>query len=588
MLRERKIIYAKFLGVMFIPYILLVIRFSACKGLIDILESMEEHGIIYVPALPSGIIRIIITATLIYLLFMLCFLLNMKNYRYDEEYGSAKLGSAALLGRKYSCRQGSDEADADERNLCLTKKVDIGLDVYRHNRNLNTLIIGGSGAMKTRGYVIPNILRANCSYIITDPKGEILRKTGSYLKKEGYEIRVLDLKQLDKSNGYNPFKYFRGDSDILKFVVQSWEAMSDKTAAKGEEIWDNQAKNMLMSLMMYLYHYAPSSEQNFDMVMKLVQEIKASEGARQEITAIDVLFEAIDHDSPTYGYYKGWSAAKGRTLASIVATLTAKLTVFNLDSIRKLTMCDELDFTSIAERKVALFCVIPDSDKSYNFLAGTMYSQLIQELYDYADNVCNGPLKRHVRFIMDEFANIALPDDYEKILSTARSRNISFAIILQDKSQIEALYEKVYKSLIANCDCKLFLGSSEPETCKFFVELMGKETVYIKTVNTTHGANSSSTSNISKAAREIFTPDELVKLNNNKCVLIIRGEDPVVDYKIQLKKCKNYKKLCDGGRSRGKIYDWGEYETAGSASIINSSYSGRIIPLPDTTSKLIA
>ena len=590
MLGERRKMYFRVWLITYIIYLPILARLAGCDSLYNIYTYIQTD-VKYAPFaidFSDRTLRVCIIGSLVYWLLCACVLLNMKNYRYDEEYGSTKLGSINKLKRIYRCHKSIDGLKAKLCNLCFTEKVMMGLDVFRHNRNLNTLIIGGAGTWKTRGFILPNLLRANCSYVITDPKGEILAKIGKFLKIMGYKIRVLDLKTHSKSHCYNPFVYFRGDDDILKFVNQTWEAMSDKTAAKGEQIWDDQAKNMFISLLMYLYHYAPADEQNFDMLMKLIHEIKASEGAKQEVTAIDILFERIEHDSAAYGYYKGWSAAKGRTLASIVATLTAKLTVFNLDSLKKLTMCDDLNLTELATEKVALFCVIPDNDTSYNFIAGTLYSQLIQQLYEYADTVCHGPLPRHVRFLMDEFANVALPDDYEKILSTSRSRNISFAIVLQNKNQIEALYEKVYKSLIGNCDEILFLGSSEYDTCKYFSDLIGNETVYVKTYNTTHGSNASMTKNETKVGRLLFTPDELRKLDNKKAVLLIRGEDPVIDYKINLKRCKNYKYLADGQRFKDNMYEWGSTERSiGSMSIIPSSYSGKITPLPQTDAVFI-
>lgn len=588
MLAERKRIYTLVLFVLYM-FFLPVLAFSAhadgMPEIVAVLSGKEKLHIVF----DRQTLKICITGTGLYVIGGAGFIMNLKNTRYGEEYGSAKFGSRFKLNRFYKCREAAEGVAARFRNLHLTEKAMIGLDVFRHQKNLNTLIIGGAGTWKTRGFIFPNILAANCSYVITDSKGEILRATGKFLKMMGYTIRVLDLKEHWKSHCYNPFVYFRGDDDILKFVNQTWEAMSDKTAMKGEQVWDDLAKIMFISLIMYLYHYAPPEEQNFDMLMKLINEIKSQENAQQEQkTVIDILFERIDHNSATYGYYKGWSAAKGRTLSSIVATLMAKLTVFNLDSLRQLTRCDEMNLTELATKKVALFCVIPDNDDSYNFIAGTLYSQLIQQLYSYADNVCEGPLARHVRFLMDEFANIALPDNYEKILSTSRSRNISFAIVLQNKSQIEALYKEVYKSLIGNCDSILFLGSSEYETCEYFSKLLDKETVVVQTYNVTRGMNASATKNETKIGRELMTPGELRSLDNRKAVLLIRGEDPVIDYKINVRRCKNYKYMADGRRKKKNKYEWGSTDLAvGSMKVISPSYAGKITPLPETDAELV-
>lgn len=571
----------------FIMYMIIVLIpcFEKNNGLFEFMMNLQKDLIIFPPIITKNTLPVCMIATVFYIGIATVIVSSMKNTRTDEEYGSAKFGNVFKLNNFYKSK-------VIDVNIQITQNFMIGLDVIRHEKNLNTLIFGGSGTRKTRGFIIPNlinIISGKMSFVVTDPKGEILTKVGKFLKLFGYDIRVLDLKEHYKSHGYNPFVYFRNDDDILIFVNQLWASMSDKNAMKGEQIWDDQAKNMLLSFMMYLYHYAPKHEQNFDMVIHMMNEVKASEGNHQEMTVIDMLFNRLSPDDPTYGYYKGWSAAKGRTLASIVATLSAKLTIFNLDSMKKLTYCDELNLTDLATQKVALFCVIPDNNTVYNFIAGAMYQQLIQQLYDYADKVMHGPLPMHVRFMMDEFANIALPDDYEKILSTARSRNMSFVIVLQNKSQIEALYEKVYKSLIGNCDIMLFLGSSELETCKYFSELMDKETVSVITHSRSYGRNASYTRNETKAARDLMTPGELRKLSNKKCVLLIRGEDPVIDYKIKLNKCKNYKLIADGKRFNKNMYEWGTTESATcSADVLHPGYAGKIVPLPKTKGKLMS
>lgn len=558
-------------------------------GVMSYIEAEVLNHPFYI-TLDGHTLSVCVKFSLIYLLVCSACIMNMKNYRLGEEYGSAKFGSKYKLNRFYKCKEDGGGLPAKLRNCHFTEKVLMGLDWMRHGKNLNTLIIGGAGTGKSRGFIFPNLLRANCSYVVTDSKGELLTKIGMFLfKVMGYKIRILDLKNPEKGHCYNPFVYFRNDEDIFKYVDQSWEAMSDKAAMKGEQIWDDQAKNMYKSLVMYLFHYAPPEEQNMDMVMRLVKEIKASEGPKKEVSAVDVLFGKIDKSSATYGCYRMWAAAQGRTLSSILATLTAKLAAFNLESIRKMTMCDELNFRELATEKVALFAVLPDNHTTFNFIAGIMYSQLIQTLYDYADNVCHGPLPRHVRFLMDEFANVALPDDYEKILSTSRGRNISFAIVLQNKSQIEALYEKVYQSIIGNCDEILFLGSSELETCKYFSELLDNETVVVRTTNVTKGMHGSTTVNETKAARALMTPGELRNLSNRKSILLIRGEDPIIDFKINLKRCRNYEYMADGKRTKKNAYDWGRTEKSlGSVSTVPASYSGYITPLPETDAELVA
>ena len=577
--KKRKLALSFFMAYPFMLYIFILIApyTDSFSRLIYESANMSMR-----PIYSDNTIEVCVLGTVIYVLAAITIVGSLKNYRNKEEYGSSKLIPAYVLNKILACK---DKLN----NIRLTENIMLGLDYIRHQLNLNIMIFGGSGAGKTRGFIIPNLLLGNSSFVITDPKGEILYKIGKFLLKiKGYDIRILDLKNHEKSMCYNPFAYFRDDDDIHKFVDGAWEAMSDKKAVRGEDIWREQAKAVLMSIMMYLHHYAPPEEQNFETVMKLLQEIKVSEGMKQETSAIDVLFNLLSPDDPCYGYYKTWSAAKGRTLGSIMATLMAKMTVFNLESLRKLTYCDELKLNELGTKKVALFCITPDNNSSYNFLAGTMYTQLIQQLYDYADNVCHGPLPVPVRFLMDEFANIALPDDYEKILSTARSRNISFVIVLQNKQQIEALYEKVYQSMMDNCNTFLFLGSNEIETCKYFSDLLGDETVVVRTYSKTFGLKGNVTRNETKAARKLMTPDEIKRLSNKKAIVFVRGLDAVVDNKIKLKKCINYKYLADGRRTKVNGFEWGQTNYAsGSMELVTSKNAGKIQPLPVISSAVL-
>jgi type IV secretion system protein VirD4 len=529
-------------------------------------------------------IPVVLIVTCIYFFSFFVGITSMKNTRPGEEYGSAKWDSARNLNKKYRSQIKSDHPDmpAWRYNTIMTKGVKLGLDMYRHLKNLNVLIFGGSGAGKTRGFILPNIMQANSAMVITDPKGEILAKVGKLLGKLGYDIRVLDLKNHEKSHGYNPFRYFRNDNDILLFVQNMWGAMEDKTAVKGEQIWDDQAKAMLMSFMLYLNHFAPPEEQNFDTVMQLLHEVNVSEGPSKGPGTLDILFSRIPDTDTAYKYYKDWSAAKGRTLASIVSTLSARMSIFNLESIKQLTYHDEMDIRDLATKKVAIFMVIPDSNSAYNFLAGTLYTQLFQELYQMSDDVYDhGPLPNHVRFYMDEFANIALPDDYQKILSTARSRNLSFVIVLQNKQQIEAIYEKYWRVIIGNCDSLLFLGSSEYETCKYFSDLMDKETIHVYNWTKNYGVHGGVSRQEQTIGRELMLPGELRKLDNNKAVYILRGEDAVMDDKYNLKRHPYYAQIADGKNFEDNCFDWGTWEHAiGTLQAIDSHYSGVITALP--------
>ncbi len=552
------------------------------SNLPETIKNLTDNEIKYIPTdFSAHTGRVLLISSFVYFMLMFIIISCMRNTRNGEEYGSAKFNSAFMLARKYRDR-------IKEANIRLTQNVSIALNTISHRKNLNILIIGGSGTGKSRGFIIPNILLANKSFIVTDPKGEILAKTGSYLKKKGFIIRVLDLKNPEKSFGYNPFKYFKEDNDIIIFVNNLWEAMSDKSAQKGDEVWPELAKAMLLSFMLYLYHFAPPEEQNFDMVMSMYKEVKVSEGMKDEKTVINMLFEEIDHNDTAYGYYKTWSNAKGRTLASILATFAAKMTVFNLETMKNLTFYDEMDLLDFAnkDKKIALFSITPDDDKSFNFIAATLYRQLMTLLYDYADNVLHGPLPNLVMFFLDEFANIALPDNFNQIMATARSRNMAFSIVLQNNEQIETLYEKWHKTIISNCDSYIFLGSSEFETCEYFSKLLGKETVSYFTAEPNQKGFLPERRE-TKVGRELMMPDELRKFSNEKTILFIRGEDPVIDWKINLKKCKNYKELADGKRFKKNLYDWGKvYKSDGEASVIDG-YTGIVTPLPKTNARLL-
>ena len=398
------------------------------------------------------------------------------------------------------------------------------------------------------------------------------------LKENGYDVRVLDLVEHVKSHGYNPFRYFRSDDDILLFVNNMWAAMDDKTATKGEQIWSDLAKSMMMSFCLYLYHYAPADEQNMDSVITIFINIDDSE-QKKDPDPVDRMFDRIDHSDTAYTYYKMWSAAKGRTLASIRATFSARMSVFNLESMKKLTFKDEMNILDLATKKVAVFMIIPDNNSVYNFLAGTLYTQMFQQLYDYADHKVKGPLPRHVRFFMDEFANIALPDDYQKILSTSRSRNISFVIVLQDKQQIEAIFEKYYRTIYSNCAWQLFLGSLERETCKYYSELLGKETITGYTYTKQYGLKGGSSRQTQLIERDLMKPDELRGLPKKRCVLYTPYYGVALDNKYNLIRHPFYKRIAD--RKGDTPYDWGETPlVVGSVSVVDNRYSGRITPLP--------
>lgn len=474
-----------------------------------------------------------------------------------------------------------------QQNSLFTANVRVGMSSKADN--INCLILGGAGTGKSRSFIIPNLIQMNCNPVITDPKGEILKKTGQLLRDNGYDVRVLDLIHHNKSHCYNPFAYFRNDDDILMFVNNMWDAMEDKTAQKGDPIWPEQAKNLMLSLCYYLFHFAPKAEQNMDMVITMANAITSSD-EKKNPDAVAMLFEAIEDKNDTaYTYYTAWSVAQDVTLTSILTTFKSRMAVFNLESMKKLTYTDEIGIRDLASGKVAIFMVIPDNTKVYNFIAGTLYTQMFQQLYDLADNFYNGPLPRPVRFFMDEFANIALPDDYNTILSTSRSRNISFIIVLQNKQQIEAIFEKYYQNIYGNCAFYLFLGSMELETCKYYSELLGEETIIVTNWTKNYGRNGGSSKQEQKTARKLLDPSELRGLSGKDprlCVLYTKM-GVCLDYKYDMSKHPLYHKLAD--KPGDTPYDWGYAPVLlpGGLSMLPQNYHGPVARTPMVHGELL-
>ena len=618
MLLQRKRMMKLLAVIMYPVLLILMIRLSSFPGgsLVNFIDFINDDVSVHPFRLSwnSHSFPVCFIFTITYVVVWFLIITSLKNTRYGEEHGSAKWVSADSLGRKLRARWKREDrkvhreelksvtAESKEerktkkaeirkrnrdalycQNILFSDKVRVAMDTTCEN--INTLILGGAGRMKSRGFMIPNIMQMNCNVVATDPKGELLKKTGRLLKQNGYDVRVLDLVEHFRSHGYNPFHYFRSDDDILLFVNNMWGAMEDKSATKGEQIWDDQAKNMMMSLCLYLYHYAPKEEQNIANIMLMFNNINDAEDKKMA-DPVDRLFEKIPKDDTSYTYYKAWSSAVGRTLASIRATFSSRMSVFNLSSMKALTYKDELNLLDLATEKVAIFMVIPDNNSVYNFLAGTLYTQIFQQLYDYADHVCNGPLPRHVRFFMDEFCNVALPNDYQKILSTSRSRNVSFVIVLQDKQQIEAIFEKYYRTLYGNCAWQLFLGSLELETCKYYSELLGKETIHAYTYTKNYGRQAGSSRQEQLIERELMKPDEVRALPKKECVLYTPYYGVVRDLKYDMTRHPFYDQISDGNGV--PPYVWGEAELAlGGVRVLDPSYAGRLAVLPELKGELL-
>ena len=488
-------------------------------------------------------IKSMLVCTLLYAAGIGIFYSSQKNYRRGEEHGSARWGDARQICKKYSQKPYS-------QNILLTQNFRISLDTHKHRRCLNILVVGGSGAGKSRGFALPNIMQCCCSMVITDPKAELLRKTGGLLEKKGYEVRVFDLINPDTSFCYNPFEYVHDDKDVLRLISNLIQNTTPKGSQSSDPFWEKSETALLQALMLYLLHEAPPEEQNFAMIMEMLGSAQVKEEDEDYESPLDILFDRLemrDSDSIAVKQYHIYKQAAGKTAKSILISVGVRLAAFNLPQIAKLTNTDELDLSSMGERKVALFCCIPDADTSLNYLVGMIYSQLFQTLYYMADRVHGGALPVPVNCIMDEFPNVSLPNEFEKILATCRSRSIYCSIIIQNMSQLKALFKDSWESLVGNCDEFLYLGGNEKETHKYVSELLGKETIDTNTYGQTKGKSGSYSTNFQQSGRELLQPDEVRMLDNQNALLFIRGERPILDAKYDLMKHPNIRYTEDGG-----------------------------------------
>lgn len=488
-------------------------------------------------------IKSMLVCTLLYAAGIGIFYSSQKNYRRGEEHGSARWGDARQICKKYSQKPYS-------QNILLTQNLRISLDTHKHRRCLNILVVGGSGAGKSRGFALPNIMQCCCSMVITDPKAELLRKTGGLLEKKGYEVRVFDLINPDTSFCYNPFEYVHDDKDVLRLISNLIQNTTPKGSQSSDPFWEKSETALLQALMLYLLHEAPPEEQNFAMIMEMLGSAQVKEEDEDYESPLDILFDRLemrDPDSIAVKQYHIYKQAAGKTAKSILISVGVRLAAFNLPQIAKLTNTDELDLSSMGERKVALFCCIPDADTSLNYLVGMIYSQLFQTLYYMADRVHGGALPVPVNCIMDEFPNVSLPNEFEKILATCRSRSIYCSIIIQNMSQLKALFKDSWESLVGNCDEFLYLGGNEKETHKYVSELLGKETIDTNTYGQTKGKSGSYSTNFQQSGRELLQPDEVRMLDNQNALLFIRGERPILDAKYDLMKHPNIRYTEDGG-----------------------------------------
>ena len=481
----------------------------------------------------------ILICTGLYIMGLCIYASEQRRTRDGEEHGSAAWGSPRQVNAMFRQKE----------NKILTRHVRLGLDPHKHRRSLNVLVIGGSGAAKTRSYVKPNILEANTNYVITDPKMEVLTATGGWLKSKGYDIRVLNLVNLKESDGYNPFRYLRDEKDVLKLVNNLIQATTPKGSHESDPFWTKAETALLQAIILMLFQEAPEYEQNFSMVMRVLEYAEVREEDDEYLSPLDLLFQAMERENPesvALRQYKVFKQSAGKTAKSILVSAAVRLAPFNLPQIRAITDHDDMDLYTLGEKKCALYAVIPDNDNTFNFLVSLLYSQAFQTLYYSADQIHHGALPRHVHFVLDEFAAMPLPG-YTRELATMRSRNISSSTIIQNMAQIKELYKDSWETIPGNSDTILYLGGNEQSTHKYISEALGKATIDTKTHGQTKGKSGSYSTNFQMSGRELLTPDEVRALDNRYCILFIRGAKPVMDLKYELTEHPAIRYTADGG-----------------------------------------
>ena len=470
---------------------------------------------------------------------------NAKKFRKNLEYGSARWGKpediAPYVDPKF------------ENNVILTQTERLMMSNRPKDpktaRNKNVLVVGGSGSGKTRFFIKPNLMQLHSSYVVTDPKGSIAVECGKLMLRNGYKVKIFNSINFKKSHHYNPFAYIHSEKDILKLVT-TLIANTKGDGKSGDDFWQKAETLLYTALIGYIHYEAPEEEQNFATLIEFINAMEVREDDETFENNVDLAFKELASREPNHfavRQYKKYKLAAGKTAKSILISVGVRLAAFNLPQIAKLTNTDELDLSSMGERKVALFCCIPDADTSLNYLVGMIYSQLFQTLYYMADRVHGGALPVPVNCIMDEFPNVSLPNEFEKILATCRSRSIYCSIIIQNMSQLKALFKDSWESLVGNCDEFLYLGGNEKETHKYVSELLGKETIDTNTYGQTKGKSGSYSTNFQQSGRELLQPDEVRMLDNQNALLFIRGERPILDAKYDLMKHPNIRYTEDGG-----------------------------------------
>lgn len=488
--------------------------------------------------------KLVLIVSILYPMCVIYYLTEQADLRPGAEYGTARWGNAKSLNRKYQDRRHL------RSNYLFTQNVRMGMDSHKHRHNLNVMVIGGSGAGKTRFYVKPNLMQSICSYIVLDPKGEILRDLGGMFEAQGVAVTVIDLVHF--KGHYNPLVYLETDEDAIKLAHAIVHNTKPKDAVgSADKFWDDSSMMLISAIILYLLYEAPAEEQNLSTVMYMIINGQVSEDESYP-APLAMLFNELedkDPEHPAVLQYKSFQLGSTKTLQSVLISAAANLYMFNSERFAYMTGRDETFLPELGLQKRVIFCVIPDNDETYNFLITMLYTQIFDQLFRLADSnpAYKGALPVHVRLMMDEFANVALPKDFKKILSVCRSRNISCDIILQSIAQLKSLFKDDWEGIVGNCDSLLYLGGNEYGTFEYLSKILGKETERTVSHSIGRGNHGSSSESQQKAARDLATPDEIRRMSNDDALLLLRSEDPVVDRKYDLLKHPNIKLTTDGG-----------------------------------------
>ena len=495
--------------------------------------------------------KFLLAVLVLYPLAVYCYKLDQADRRPGEEHGSAHWGSAAALNAKYRNRKDK------EQNYIFSAKIRFSTDSHAHRHNLNVVVIGGSGSGKTRFFVKPNALQASGSYLFLDPKGELVRSLGGFYEQKGIPVTVLDLVHF--KGHYNPMHYVESDEDAVKLAYAIVNNTKPKDAPSGgDKFWDDASVLLISALILYLLYEAPESEQNFSTLMYLIQNCQMDENDVGP-NPLEMLFDELEQRDPLHPAVQQFNSFKlgsTKTLQSVLITASANLYMFNTAQFAEMTNTDTMFLPRLGLEKRAIFCVIPDNDKTYNFLVTMLYTQLFDQLFRLADSdpKYNGALPVHVRLMMDEFANVALPANFKNILAVCRSRNISCDIILQNISQIKSKYKDDWETIIGNCDSLVYLGGNDYSTFEYISKLLGKQTIRTKGQSIGKGSHGSSSDSYQVTGRELMTPDEVRRMKRSDCLVMISGEAPVRDKKYNLFDHPNLKYTPDYRSPRGLLH----------------------------------